>query len=308
MIKSLAPCLLYTIAALSSPGADHRHPIAPHVMTAGLDDDTKAAAGTKDACAGISLSRNLKYGDTDRNVLDVAAGAEKGSTPRTVLLFVVGESFAAEDGVSAEVNTLRNEAMCLAAQNGLVGVAMSYRLAPTNPWPAGARDVAAAISWIHQNIDLFGGDAQAVVAVGYSVGAFHLASFLAHKDLQNTDSDIVGAVLISGTYQAGDQVSDGERSYLGPDANKYDARSAFPGILQVEEPIILAWSSADPPPLVAQAERLKERLCGAGHCPRTALLINRDSPASVFGVDGAGDSLAERTKQLLSQIETRGLP
>ena len=53
---------------------------------------------------------------------------------------------------------------------------------------------------------------------------------------------------------------------------------------------------------------LKEKLCGAGHCPRIAVLKERDSPASVFGLDGTGDSLAERTQQLLSQVQARGLP
>jgi hypothetical protein len=37
-------------------------------------------------------------------------------------------------------------------------------------------------------------------------------------------------------------------------------------------------------------------------------LTHRDSPSSVFGLDGAGDSLAERLKQLLDQIEMRGMP
>jgi acetyl esterase/lipase len=254
----------------------------------------------------VAVSRNVRYGDSERNVLDVATAAGKVLAPRPVLLFVAGESFADDGGAAAAA--LRDQAMCLAAQNGLVGVTMIYRLAPADPWPAGARDVAAAISWIHQNIDLLGGDQQAVVAVGYSVGASHLASFLAHKELQNTDSDVAGAILISGIYRAGEETGDGERSYFGADANKYDARSAFPGILAVDEPIVLAWSSADTPDLVAQAQKLKQRLCGAGHCPRTAVLSSRFSPASVFGLDGTGESLAGRTQQLISQIQTRGLP
>jgi acetyl esterase/lipase len=303
MIKSLTTCLLLAITPLSMSGTSR--PDAPNVVRAGLADDPTPPA-TDNGCAGVTLSRNVKYGDNERNVLDVAVSADKAPAPRPVLLFIAGESFSDDGGATAAA--LRDQALCLAAQNGLVAVTMTYRLAPTDPWPAGARDVAAAISWIHQNVDLFGGDAQAVVAVGYSVGAFHLASLLAHKELQNTDSDIAGAILISGIYHSDRNASDGERSYLGADANKYDARSAFPGILAVDAPIVLAWSSADPPPLVAQAEKLKERLCGAGHCPRTSVLISRFSAASVFGRDGAGESLAGRTKQLISQIETRGLP
>jgi acetyl esterase/lipase len=279
--------------------------MASPVVRAGLADDTRATSSAAD-CTGVTLSRGVKYGDSERNLLDVATAADKAGGPRPVLLFVAGDSFADDGGSSAA--DLRDQAMCLAAQNGLVGVTMTYRLAPSDPWPAGARDVAAAISWIHQNIDLLGGDTQAVVAIGYSVGAFHVASFLAHKELQNTDSDIAGAILISGIYRPGDEAGDGEKSYFGLDANKYDARSAFPGILAVDEPIVLAWSSADAPRLVAQATSLKQRLCGAGHCPRTAVLAGRFSAESVFGLDGSGESLAGRTKQLISQIETRGLP
>jgi acetyl esterase/lipase len=297
MTKKFAFPLLIMLAAfalaLPSDGAK-----------AGLVEDANPSA--EDACAGVALSRGLKYGDGDQNLVDVATIGDKTSAPRPVLLFVAGESFT-NDGTSGDW-TLRDQAMCLAAKNGMVGVAMSYRRAPQNAWPSGAKDVAAAASWIHQNIDLFGGDTQAVVAVGYSVGAFHLASFLAHKELQNADSGIAGAILISGIYHGDHDADDGERSYLGPDTNKYEARSAFPGILAVDEPIVLAWSSTDPPPLVAQAERLKARLCGAGHCPRTAVLTSRFSPASVFGLDGTGESLAGRTQQLIGQIQTRGLP
>ena len=304
MIKSLTTCVLLAITPLLTSGTGRLH--TPDVLRAGLADDTKPPAPASDACAGVTLSRNVKYGDSARNVLDVATAVDKPQGPRPVLLFVAGESFADDGGATAAA--LRDQALCLAAQNGLVSVTMTYRLAPADPWPAGARDVAAAISWIHQNIDLFGGDTQAVVAVGYSVGAFHLASLLAHKELQNTDSNIAGAILISGIYRSDHVASDGERSYFGADANKYDARSAFPGILQVDAPIVLAWSSADPAPLVAQAEKLKQWLCGAGHCPRTAVLTSRFSAEAVFGLDSAGESLAGRTQQLISQIQTRGLP
>ncbi|HWX56896.1 alpha/beta hydrolase [Bradyrhizobium sp.] len=305
MIKSLTTCVLLAIMPLLTSGTSR--PRAPDVLRTGLVDDTKPPAPASDnACAGVTLSRGVKYGDSERNVLDVATAVDKAQGPRPVLLFVAGESFADDGGATAAA--LRDQALCLAAQNGLVSVTMTYRLAPADPWPAGARDVAAAISWIHQNIDLFGGDTQAIVAVGYSVGAFHLASLLAHKELQNTDSNIAGAILISGIYRSDHDANDGERSYFGTDANKYDARSAFPGILQVDAPIVLAWSSADPAPLVAQSEKLKQWLCNAGHCPRTAVLTSRFSAEAVFGLDSAGESLAGRTQQLISQIQTRGLP
>jgi acetyl esterase/lipase len=224
-----------------------------------------------------------------------------------VLIFVAGQHFAS-DGDPPAANPIDDEALCLAAHHGMVGVKVNYRLAPANPWPAGTKDVAAAISWVHQNADLFKGDARLMIAVGWSVGAFHLATYLAHKEFQEADNYLAGTVLVSGIYRADAEIGDGAKTYFGTDAGKYDERSAFPGILRIEDPIVLAWSTDDPPHLVAQAAALKDKLCGAGHCPRIAVLKDRDSPASVFGLDGTGDSLAERTQQLLSQIQARGLP
>lgn len=298
MPKRFAFSVVVPIAALFALGFD------ANGAKAGLVDD--AIPSAEDACAGVSLSRGLKYGESEQNLVDVASLGNKDSAPRPVLLFVAGESFTNE-GTSSDW-ALRAQAICLAARHGMVGVTMAYRRAPANPWPAGAKDVAAATSWVHQNADLFGGDAKAIIAVGYSVGAFHLASFLAHPEFQETDSNLAGAVLVSGIYRPGDETNDGERSYFGADASKYDDRSAFPGILEVEAPIVLAWSLVDPPQLISQGQKLKESLCGAGHCPRVAEVSDRDTPASVFDLQGSGKSLAERTRQLISQIEMRGLP
>jgi acetyl esterase/lipase len=258
-------------------------------------------------CAGVSFTRNLKYGESDRNVLDAAAADSKDASPRPVLVFVAGESFAA--GATNAAASLRDEVMCFAVRHGMVGVNVIYRLAPANPWPAGAKDVAAAISWVHQNIDLFGGSRDEIVAIGYSVGAFHVASFLAHPEFQARDSDVAAAVLVSGIYHSSADADATEKAYFGEDANKYDERSVFPGILNVETPILLAWSALDPPRLVVQGENLKELLCNSPtHCPHVKVLKNRDGLASAFGLDASGGSLAEPTLELVREIEARGLP
>jgi acetyl esterase/lipase len=262
-------------------------------------------------CEQVSFTRNLRYGESDLNVLDVAtAGSDAGQTsPRPVLLIVAGESFAGDDAMPGPPDPLQDEAMCFAARNGMVGVRVNYRLAPANPWPSGARDVAAATSWVHQNIDLFGGSRDEIVTVGYSVGAFHVASLLAHPEFQDRDSTIAAAVLVSGIYHASADASAAEKSYFGSDASKYDARSAFPGILHLETPLLLAWSEVDPPRLVAAGEKLKEMLCNsATHCPHTTVLRDRASIASVFDRNPPGGSLAQPTIELVREVEARGLP
>jgi acetyl esterase/lipase len=285
-------------------------PAAPTPADTPPSAEAPAAAAAPDqsqVCAGVSFTRGLKYGESDQNVLDVAAADSKDSSPHPVLVFVAGESFAA--GASDAAGPLRDEVLCFAAHHGMVGVRVNYRLAPENPWPAATKDVAAAISWLHQNVDLFGGSRDEIIAIGYSVGAFHVASLLAHPELQERDSDVAAVVLVSGIYRPSPDASAAEKSYFGADASKYDTRSAFPGILNIETPILLAWSVLDPPRLVAQGEKLKELLCNSHtHCPHTAILKNKDGLASAFGLDPSGGSLAQPTLELVREIEARGMP
>src|SRR6266436_1863605 len=323
MLKCLAFSLLVatTVVASALPGG--RQQVAHDAIQIGLSDDPAAAPAEAPAppndnsaapaaltaaaaCTGVTFTRGLKYGEKSLNVLDVATGQSSGMK-RPVVVFVAGEHFAG-DSNEAAANPLVEQAMCFAARNGLVAFSVSYRLAPAAPWPAGSRDVAAAISWVHENADLFGGNKQEIIPIGYAAGAFHLASFLSHPEFQERDSHVAGVVLVSGVYRPTADAGDGEKSYFGTDASKYDSQSALPGLTAIDVPLVVAWSQADAPRFVAQGEKLKDMLCSAGHCPRFALLAKPGSPASVFDLDGSSGDLHERLRQLIGQIDARGLP
>ncbi len=222
--------------------------MAADVVKVGLVTDGSAPSVTEaDAaayCTGVTFTRSVKYRENDQTVLDVAIADFKESSPRPVLLFVAGENFAGENGIPDFSGPLQDVAMCFAARNGMVGVRMAYALAPANPWPGGAKDVAAAISWIHDNIDLFQGNRDEIVVIGYATGASHVASYLAHPEFQVQGPGVAGVILVSGLYRAGPDASAAEKTYFGDDVSKYDHRSAFPGIVHVETPILLAWSAA----------------------------------------------------------------
>jgi len=102
------------------------------------------------SCDQVSHTRALRYSEFDRNFLDIAIISSKDATVRPVLLFVAGKNFSG-DGRVSDVRAHQDEAMCFATRQGMVGVTISYRRAPAPPGPA---------SWIHQNLDLFGGNAQ----------------------------------------------------------------------------------------------------------------------------------------------------
>lgn len=310
MKNYLAFFLLLTVTTASAQGPLPQRLTAPSdLIRVGLTDNDTTAGGTARLCEQVSFSRGLRYGDSEANVLDVATSSEtKTDTPRPVLLFVVGDTFTGDGGAPDLSREIQDQAMCFAARNGMIGVRVNYRLAPSATWPMGATDVAAALSWVHGNIDLFNGDAREIVAVGYGAGAFHVATLLAHPEFQTDRADVAAVVLVSGIYRAGKDASDSEKAYLGLDATQYDKRSVFPGILNVDAPIVLAWAANDPASVVAQGEILKKTLCGAGHCPRSTLLRSRDGIAAAFGLDGSGDSLAEPTLLLVHQLQARGLP
>src|SRR5581483_7651131 len=186
MIKCLAFSLLLALASASGwSNAGH-----DNLIKVGLDDDARAlpapvvtpspatphlnqppASTDPAACEGVTFTRNLKYGEDGLNVLDVATGQSSGMR-RPVVVFVAGDSFTGDRSTTV-ANPLLERAMCFAGRNGLVAFSVSYRLAPAASWPAGSRDVAAAISWIHENADLFGGDKQEIIPIGYAIGAYH---------------------------------------------------------------------------------------------------------------------------------------
>lgn len=310
MMKNyLAFCLFLTVTTASTYGQSPARLTTPSdLIRVGLTDSDTTAGGTARLCEQVTFTRGLRYGESEANVLDVAASTTKADTPRPVLLFVAGDTFTGDRAAPELSREIQDQAMCFAARNDMIGVRVNYRLAPAAAWPMGATDVAAALSWVHGNIDLFNGDAREIVAVGYGAGAFHVATLLAHPELQADRADVAAVVLVSGIYRAGKDASDSVKAYLGSDAGQYDKRSVFPGILNVDVPIVLAWAADDAAGIAAQGEMLKKTLCGAGHCPRAALLRSRDGIAGAFGLDGSGDSLAEPTLLLVHQLEARGLP
>jgi acetyl esterase/lipase len=303
--KYLVSLLLVAMITGASIGGAH----AGLVLESAVPRSADAITDEARSCEGVSFSRSLKYRENDQNVLDVASSDSRGTGSRPVLLFVAGESFAGENGVPDFTGPLQDVAMCFAARHGMVGVRMAYPLAPDNPWPGGARDVAAAIAWIRENIDLFGGNRDEVVAIGYSAGASHVAGYLAHPEFQQGSPNVAGVVLVSGIYRLGADATAAEKAYFGADASQYDDRSAFPGIVRVETPILLAWSVMDSPQVIAQGEKLKEFLCNVPtHCPHIKVLDSREGLHSVFSFDIANDSLAGATIELVREIEARGLP
>lgn len=203
---------------------------------------------------------DLAYGPHERHRLDLYGTGE--ALP--VLLFVHGGGFVMGDkgGNGRWANAA---AACMAAEAGMLGAVMNYRLAPDAPWPAGSEDVGAAVDWLRGHVAQYGGDPQRIVVVGTSAGAVHIAGWL-RLDAEHR-SKVRAAVLLSGLY--GYTPPDPkDLRYYGAEAD-YPVRAPRDAVMATELPLYLACAEFDPPRFQAEwLGLMQDRLDRHGAMPR----------------------------------------
>lgn len=194
------------------------------------------------------IYRDLAYGSHERQRLDIHT--VDGADSRMVLLFVHGGGFVGGDK-RIPAMPYYDHIGGWAVEHGMVGVTMTYRLAPEHQWPAGAEDVAGAVAWIREHIGNYGGDPVRIVLMGHSAGATHVAS-----SLGRVGEGIAAAVLVSGIYDLSDAEPAGPwAAYFGTDTETYAQRSPLPGMLASPVPQLLGVAEWDPADFHRQATR-----------------------------------------------------
>src|ERR1700680_2431272 len=98
MVRYLVFCVFAALTAGPVSNLELRD--RSDVARTGLLADASALAADSSAtsCDQVSFTRDIRYGQFDQNVLDVAAASAKDTTAHPVLLFVAGESFAGDGG------------------------------------------------------------------------------------------------------------------------------------------------------------------------------------------------------------------
>lgn len=255
----------------------------------------------KAAKANASVARDIKYGRNERNRLDVFSPRAKAKSGRPVLIFVHGGGFVGGDKTSPGSFVYDNIALW-AVRQGFVGVNMTYRLAPANPWPAAAEDVAAAVSWIYQNIGKFGGDKKKIFLMGQSAGAAHVADYIVGTRFHKVKGGgIAGGLLISGIYDLVEAAHD-ERltSYYGTDPKVYAKRSSLPGLAKTKIPLLFSLSEFDPVDFQNQAALVTAAFIKARKaCPRMIYLTNHNHLTSSLQINVEPDTLGPEIKSFI---------
>ncbi|MCP4235831.1 MAG: alpha/beta hydrolase [Aestuariibacter sp.] len=251
-----------------------------------------------------ALATDIAYGEHPRHRLDIygptalhtdLAARKTSSLP--VLVFVHGGGFLKGD----KGDTTRWYNACvgrMAAEQGMLGVVINYRLAPEHTWPAGADDLAAAVTWLKQHIAEYGGNPDALFLMGTSAGANHVATY--HQQYNAQDA-VKGRLLLSGLYGA-TPLDDRDTLYYG-DHSLYDSRMALPSISKCPLPLFIACSEYDPP-------RFQQEWLGLVHQRFThnqrldrALVLSGHNHYSIAGHLGTSDTrLADEIVDFINDI------
>ena len=251
--------------------------------------------------AGVRVERNARYGpDAERNLLDVFT-PEAAGAPRPVLVFIHGGAFTAGNKRSGDSPFYDNIALWAAA-NGMVGVTMTYRLAPQHPWPAAQEDIAGALRWLRQNIAARGGDPGRIYLMGHSAGAAHVAQYIGHPRFHVAPGGgLAGAIMVSGLFDPSTaEVNPPLQSYFGTDPSLYEARSALAGMARSRLPMLFAYAELDPSDFHRQASQANAALCEARRCAPMLLLQGHSHMSEVYAINTADRALTDAIRAFVS--------
>ncbi len=245
----------------------------------------------------IEVDGDIAYGPNERHRLDVHTSTmRRSSAPVPVVVYVHGGGF-----VRGNRHSSRNVSDYFASL-GLVGVNMTYRLAPQDKWPAGSQDVSRAVAWVRENIDDYGGDPSQIYVIGKSAGAFHVAEFALRPSIAGDDGPTVaGVVLVSGTYAADtNNPSQGRIDYFGEDLSRWPEISILGNLERTDIPFLLSISDFDSDQTKASfAELARELTVEYGRMPRLVQLAGHDHYAPNPSIGTADTQLSAEILHLI---------
>jgi acetyl esterase/lipase len=252
--------------------------------------------------AGVHVERDIQYGPHARNRLDIFTLKPADTTPKPVLIFVHGGGFVRGDKQDPGTPFFGNIG-AWAARHGLVGVNMTYRLAPEAVWPAGAEDVGAAVRWVRAHIAEYGGNPARIYLMGHSAGATHVTTYVAQPALQDSDGPgLAGLIASSGIYDVGAYPQNpNQDSYFGADRSLYAERSPLSGLTRSALPLLLIHAELDPPPFPQQVEILREALTRAGRPPRIVHLAGHNHLSGIYSIGTADTAMSGAILEFISQ-------
>ncbi len=213
--------------------------------------------------ASYTLLHDIPYAHPGGAELVADIYLPSGPGPFPAILFIHGGGW-----ISGNRTQLHRQAAHMAEQ-GMVGMAIEYRLAPDHPFPAALDDSREALLWLRRNAATYKIDPTRIGAVGSSAGGNLVALLGVESASQPTSGTSVQAVVaLNGIYDleampASKMIS----SLLGnPCAQALDlCREASPidHILPGAPPFLVMHGDADQTAPYSQAKAFADKLIAA---------------------------------------------
>jgi acetyl esterase/lipase len=143
-------------------------------------------------------ARDVAYGPHPRQRMDIYIPQGGGNTPKPVVFFIYGGSWA---NGAKETYAFVGEAL---SARGFVTAIADYRLVPEVRFPVFIEDGALALRFVRDNIARFGGSPRAVHLMGHSAGAYNAMMLTLDRRYLTAvgmrSSDIRSTIGLSGPY------------------------------------------------------------------------------------------------------------
>jgi acetyl esterase/lipase len=258
-----------------------------------------APLSEREPYAGVVLQRDVQYGPHARNLLDIFLPQGTGER-RPVLVFVHGGAFTRGDRRIGD-SPFNDNIPLWAVRQGMIGVNMTYRLAPGSMWPAAQEDLCSAITWLRENMAARGGDPRRIFLMGHSAGATHVAQYLAFPQFHAAPgSGVAGAIMFSGIFDpATAEVNAPLQAYFGADASVYSARSAVEGLVASGVAQLVAYAELDPPDFCRQGELLQAAHIQAGRRQSLYRFQGHSHMSEIFAINTTDKAATARIRAFL---------
>jgi triacylglycerol lipase len=263
----------------------------------------------KEPYRGIKVIRDAQYGPHQENLADIFVPDETFEQLRPVLIFVHGGGYTAGQRKLNAQSPFYDNVMVWAAKRGMVGVNITYRLAPHAIWPAAAEDIGSAVDWVGNNVDAYFGDPRRIFLMGHSAGASHVASFISREDFTTgTLPAIKGAILISATFgpTLDADISDNEaefvaheRNYFSADPGRNAEQNAIAGLVRSPTPLMFVNAEYDAEFFHRHARALHVAFAHAQRKDRFIVLAGHNHMSEVFSINSGDVTLTREIEAFM---------
>jgi arylformamidase len=213
------------------------------------------SAKARDCFKGV---RDVRYGPTEDETLDIFPAAEPGAPVHVHIHGGAWRSLTKDDG-SYVANGLVDAGATLAVLN--------FATIPKVRLPEMVAQASRALGWLYQHAGEFGADASRLHVSGHSSGA-HMAAVLLTSDWaaeQGLPEDVIkSALLISGSYDMRPVMLSARSSYVKISEAEIVALSPILHVERVNAPVTMAIGALESPEFKRHSGSFAEALLRAG--------------------------------------------